>query len=280
MDFHNKPNMYVHDVSLNVTNLEESLLFYTKVIGLSILNKSNNKVELTSNGKDVLLTLIEPVGVKKKDPRSIGMYHFALLLPNRQELADVIYHIMSLGVSVGAGDHLVSEAFYLKDLDGNDIEIYVDRDPSLWTWHKGQVLMATDPIDVDKLFEEKTETPFDKLSDKVIMGHLHLYVSNLEESLKFYTEGLGLDVVSSLGDSAVFMSTGKYHHHIAINTWQGRLASEPEINSAGMESFTVIVNDNQTRDAIMKRVKDLGFKVNEDNYEVYDYHHNKIYLEI
>src|SRR5690554_82670 len=146
MGFHQKPSTFVSHVRLKVENLERSLAYYQEIIGFDILERTSTTVELTADGKTSILSLEQPKGVKPKKPRTTGMYHFALLLPTKKDLADFVMHLAKNDVQVAAGDHLVSEALYIKDPDGNDIEIYVDRDPNVWKWSNGEVAMTTDPV--------------------------------------------------------------------------------------------------------------------------------------
>lgn len=131
--FHQKPNVYVEEVNINVKNLEYSLTFYQNIIGLQILEKTDRRAVLTTDGKAPILTLEQPEDVIPKVERTSGLYHFAILLPTRADLSVFLRHLLETGYPLGAADHYVSEALYLNDPDGNGIEVYRDRPSSEWT---------------------------------------------------------------------------------------------------------------------------------------------------
>src|SRR5690606_32117015 len=241
--FHREPSTYVGQVNLKVQNLERSLKFYQEVIGFKVLNQTEQSANLTADGKTVLVSIEQPADVVPMQGRTTGLYHYALLLPTRSDLAEIVHHFAHLGLRIGSADHLVSEALYLSDPDGNGIEIYRDRDPSEWTWNQDAVNMATDPLDFRDLLSGvnlEQEPTWKGLPEGTIMGHIHLHVSELPKTEEFYTKGLGFEVVNRFGPQALFISTGKYHHHIGLNTWNGVGAPKPAHNSVGLQSFTLI----------------------------------------
>ena len=132
MKFHSKPNTFVGHVKIKVENLDRSLKYYQEVIGFQILEQTKTTAKLTTDGKTSVLSIEQPENVVPKQGRTTGLYHFALLLPQRSDLANIVNHFKENGIRIGSSDHLVSEALYLSDPDGNGIEIYVDRDPSEW----------------------------------------------------------------------------------------------------------------------------------------------------
>lgn len=266
MGFHSKPTTYVSHVRLNVENLERSLTYYQEIIGFDILEQTDTTAELTADGKTSLLSLVQPEGVKPKQPRTTGIYHFALLLPEKKDLAQFVMHLSEKNIQVGAGDHLVSEALYIKDPDGNDIEIYIDRDPSVWDWKDGEVAMTTDPVNFEELMKHQVEgESWQGLPEGTLMGHIHLYVDELEKTEQFYVEGLAFDVVNRFGGQALFLSDADYHHHIAVNTWQGVGASRPAENSAGMESYRIVYNDEKAVQTTVTNLEKIGAKVTEED---------------
>ncbi|MFS8630532.1 MAG: VOC family protein, partial [Bacillales bacterium] len=237
MNFHKKPTTFVSHVHLKVTDLERSLKFYQEIIGFKVLKKTDRTAALTADGKTALLTIEQPEGAMPKQGRTTGLYHFALLLPSRKDLGKMLKHLIETGYPLqGASDHLVSEAVYLGDPDGNGIEIYADRPASAWTWHGDEVAMTTIAMDWAGVVAEAGDEPWTGLPAGTIMGHIHLHVSDLRSSEKFYTEGLGLEVVNRYGGMALFISAGKYHHHIGLNTWNGVGAPKPHPNSAGLKN--------------------------------------------
>ncbi|MCP3765009.1 VOC family protein [Domibacillus sp. A3M-37] len=265
MNFHQEPNTFVGQVNLKVQNLDRAVSFYREVIGFKVLEQTNNKVDLTADGKTALLSIEQPDSVVPKQPQTTGLYHFALLLPKRSDLAKIVQHFTEIGLRVGSSDHLVSEALYLSDPDGNGIEIYVDRDPSQWSWQNNEVAMAVDPLDFVDLLSIGKQQSWKGLPAGTVMGHIHLHVSELRKTEEFYTKGLGFEVVNRYGNQALFISTGKYHHHIGLNTWNGVGAPTPPVNGVGLESFTLILPNEASRSAIVANLKSIGADIIEEN---------------
>lgn len=265
MIFHQEPNTFVGQVNLKVQNLDRAVSFYREVIGFKVLEQTNNKVDLTADGKTALLSIEQPDSVVPKQPQTTGLYHFALLLPKRSDLAKIVQHFTEIGLRVGSSDHLVSEALYLSDPDGNGIEIYVDRDPSQWSWQNNEVAMAVDPLDFVDLLSIGKQQSWKGLPAGTVMGHIHLHVSELRKTEEFYTKGLGFEVVNRYGNQALFISTGKYHHHIGLNTWNGVGAPTPPVNGVGLESFTLILPNEASRSAIVANLKSIGADIIEEN---------------
>ncbi|WP_257984309.1 VOC family protein [Neobacillus cucumis] len=265
--FHQEPNIYVGEVNIKVKNLDYSVTFYQNIIGLQVLEKSERKAKLTADGKKTLLTLEEPVDVIPKQDRMSGLYHFAILLPSRADLGVFLRHIVETGYPLGAGDHYVSEALYLNDPDGNGIEVYRDRPSSEWKWNNGLVEMATEQVDAEGILAV-SNAEWKGLPSGTIMGHIHLHVGNLEKAKDFYTKGLGFDVVSYY-PQAVFLSTGGYHHHVAINTWQGAGAPTPPKNSVGLNWYSLVFPNENAREKVMNQLKQFGAPLKEEgNYFV------------
>lgn len=280
MNFHRDPITFVGHVHLRVQDLERALTFYQEVIGFKVLEKNDRLAQLTADGKTALLTLEQPDDVSAKQRRTTGLYHFALLLPHRSDLANIVYHLAAHGVQIGASDHLVSEALYLSDPDGNGIEIYTDRDPSEWRWHNNQVTMTTDPLNIQDLLTEGEQNAWKGLPAQTVMGHIHLHVSELDRTEEFYTKGLGFEVVTRYGTQALFISDGKYHHHIGLNTWNGVGAPQPSHNSVGMKYYTLEFASEEKRNQVMTQLKAIGAPVEETNgsFVTTDPSGNRIYL--
>ena len=185
-----------------------------------------------------------------------GLYHFAILLPSRADLSVFLRHFLQTGYPLGAADHYVSEALYITDPDGNGIEVYRDRPSKEWTWKNGLVDMATEELDGNAILAE-SDAEWTGLPAGTIMGHIHLHVGDLQKAEEFYTKGLGFKVVSHY-PQAVFLSTGGYHHHIAINTWQGVGAPTPPENSVGLNWYTLVFPDEGARETAVKQLGQLG----------------------
>jgi Glyoxalase/Bleomycin resistance protein/Dioxygenase superfamily. len=262
-NFHKSPNLYIGEVAIQVTDLDRSLLFYQNIIGLKILKRSDQSAQLTTDGKTPLLTLFRPENALPRRRMTTGLYHFALLVPSRSDLGSFLRHLLESGYPLlGASDHLVSEAIYLNDPDGNGIEVYRDRPSREWSWKENLVEMATLELDAQGVLSA-AKNPWMGMPDGTIMGHIHLHVANLKEAEIFYTNGLGFEIVSYY-PQAVFLSTGKYHHHLAINTWAGKGAPHPKENEAGLKWFTIHYPDEESREKAKVRLARMGAPVTGD----------------
>jgi len=283
MNFHSKPKTFVSHVNIKVENLERSLQYYQEILGFDILEKTGSTATLTTDGKTSILSLEQPENVIPKQGRTTGLYHFALLLPEKKDLADIVVHLSEKGVRFGSSDHLVSEALYLHDPDGNEIEIYIDREPSEWSWTGEEVAMTVDPLDFDRLLLNRVQgKTWEGMPKNTLMGHIHLHVAELEKTEAFYVKGLGFDIVNRYGGQALFLSTGKYHHHIGVNTWNGVGAPKPQENSVGMESFTLQLPDEAAIKETVENLEETGATVTVESgkYITYDPSGNRIELAI
>ncbi|MEH7442042.1 VOC family protein [Bacillus sp. JJ1122] len=266
MNFHKPPVTFVGQVNLKVQDLQRALTFYKEVIGFKVYEQTEKSAKLTADGKTVLLSIEQPEDVIPKHGRTAGLYHFALLLPDRADLGRVLKHLLQVGYPLqGASDHLVSEALYLADPDGNGIEIYTDRPASEWDWKDQSVVMATEALDAESVLAEGMPGSWDGLPEGTVMGHIHLHVSELVKTEEFYTEGLGFEVVSRYGPQALFISSGKYHHHIGLNTWNGVGAPVPPANSVGLESFTLMLPNEESVKETVAQLEKIGAAVTEVN---------------
>lgn len=246
-------------VHLTVSDLERSIEYYGRVVGLDVVGRDGGSVSLGS-GDSELVRLVEERGAEPV-PGSTGLYHFALLLPSRVELARWLAHAARDQVAlVGLSDHFVSEALYLSDPDGHGIEIYWDRPRAVW---EGQVAerMTTVPLDVDGLLGEledpRSET-FGGLPSGTVMGHVHLKVARVAETIEFYRHVLGFALMAQLGPYAAFLSAGGYHHHIGANTWESAGGAPPPPGSAALRHATIVLPDEDERTRVLERVADAG----------------------
>ncbi|MED4018173.1 VOC family protein [Sutcliffiella cohnii] len=272
MNFHRKPTTFVSHVNIKVQNLVRSLQFYQEIIGFQILEQTSTTAKLTTDGRTNILSLEQPEHVIPKQGRTTGLYHFALLLPEKKDLADIVVHLSEKGVRFGSSDHLVSEALYLHDPDGNEIEIYIDREPSEWNWNGEEVAMAVDPLDFERLLENRVlGQSWQGLPERTLMGHIHLHVAELKKTEEFYVKGLGFDVVNRFGSQALFLSTGKYHHQIGVNTWNGVGAPKPPENSVGMESYTIVLPHEEARKETVANLQSIGVTVLEEQGRLFTY---------
>lgn len=259
--FHKKPNKYVSHVQLKVSNLQNSLEYYTTIIGFDVLEQTNTTAVLTFDGSTSALSLEEIPNALPLKGGQTGLYHFALLLPTRKDLGNFIQHIMQQNARVGAGDHHVSEAFYLNDPDGNGIEVYADRPEQNWIWNNDSTIyMTTEQVDVRSVLAEADGT-WSGLPTGTVMGHIHLSVANLNESENFYTKALGYEVVTRYGNQASFISTGKYHHHIGMNTWNSLGGTATPEKGVGLKSFTIVLNNEMEAHKIKENLSKIGATV-------------------
>ncbi|MGD6834892.1 VOC family protein [Sutcliffiella halmapala] len=264
-EFHEAPNTYVGEVVIKVEDIKRSLAFYQEIIGFKVLEKSEKKATFTADGVTALLTIEQPEGVRPKERRTTGLYHFAILLPERRDLGSFIQHMIQKNHSIqGASDHLVSEALYLADPDGNGIEVYSDRPSAAWDWKGMEVAMTSEALDIQSILAESEGVRWNGLPSGTLMGHIHLHVSDLAMSEKFYTKGLGFDIVNRYGGQALFLSTGQYHHHIGLNTWNGAGAPMPGKNSVGLQHFTLMLPSETVLEKIVEQLNNLGAEVSKD----------------
>lgn len=282
MNFHEKPVAYVGEVGIKVTDLKKMTKFYKEIIGFDVISENQHHVQLGAGGK-ILVKLEAMEGVTPKQGRYAGLYHFAILLPTREDLGKVLVHLHQQGIQLGSSDHLVSEALYLSDPEGNGIEIYRDRDPKQWNWRNDEVSMAVDPIDAQGLVEaaQRSSEPWKGMPAKTKMGHIHLHVSNLAEAKSFYVNGLGFEVVASMGGQALFLADQKYHHHIGMNVWNGTgIPALPE-KEAGLHYYTLILEESKRKE-LAKNLRVMGTEVVErdDYWEVKDPSGNAIRLMV
>ena len=228
-------------VHLSVADLARSLDYYRTQIGLGVLAQEDGVAHLGA-GERELLVLHEEPGARPADGYS-GLYHFALLVPERRDLARWLAHAARDRIALtGLSDHAVSEAIYLRDPDGHGIEIYADRPREEW---EGSVMerMTTLPLDTEALFSELDDPatePFDGVADGTVMGHVHLRVSGVEPTVDFYGE-LGFDVMARYGRQAAFLAVGGYHHHIGANTWESAGTGEAPPGHARLLHATMLV---------------------------------------
>ncbi|WP_202080873.1 VOC family protein [Caldalkalibacillus salinus] len=280
--FHQAPHTFVSDVTVNVEDIERSLSFYQGLIGFKVLQQADREVRLSADGQTPLLTLKQPTDVEPKKPRTTGLYHMAMLLPQRSDLAQVLHHLIDHRYPIeGGSDHLVSEALYLSDPDGNGIELYVDRSPDTWEWDGNRVKMTVDPLNEEQLLAETQGELWSGLPAGTRMGHIHLHVSQLDEAESFYVHGLGFQIVSEF-KHALFLSTGGYHHHIAVNTWAGVGAPKPAENSVGLHSFTIRYKSEESRDQVLTQLDEIEAPIKQtaEGYLTEDPAGNRIVLKV
>ena len=255
----------VGPVHLTVAELDRSLAYYGQAVGLEPIERGPGFARLGVAGHELLVLAEEP-GARPAHGFT-GLYHFALLVPGRRQLAGWLAHAARDRVPlVGLSDHFVSEALYLSDPDGHGIEIYWDRPREHW---QGRVAarMTTLPLDVDDLLQELDDPagePFDGLPDGTVMGHVHLKVADVPQAVAGYGDGLGFGLMAQLGRQAAFMAAGGYHHHIGLNSWESAGAGAPPPGAAALRRATIVLPDTAERDRVLARWSALGHPVRDE----------------
>jgi catechol 2,3-dioxygenase len=207
-------------VRLQVADLARSLAWYERVLGLELLERTAEGARLGIPGEAALVELREHAGAAPVPRRGrLGLYHYAILLPDRPALGQFLAHLSEIGERAGMSDHLVSEALYLNDPDGLGIEVYADRPRTAWRYEDGQLVMATNPLDAEAVIDAAGGASWKGMPAGTVIGHVHLFVGDLERAAAFYHSGLGFDQTVWSYPGALFLSAGGYHHHLGTNTW-------------------------------------------------------------
>ncbi len=245
-------------VHLTVADLARSMSFYEQEVGLQTLERGAGQVSLGTPERE-LLVLVEQPGATSSAGYT-GLFHFALLLPERVDLATWLAHAAADRVPLtGLSDHFVSEALYLNDPDGHGIEIYWDRPREVWEGEVGE-RMTTLPLDVDDLIGELggQAAEFERLPDGTAMGHVHLKVASIPETVAFYSDTLGFALMAQLGPYAAFLAAGGYHHHLGANTWESAGAQPPPDGTAALRHATVVLPDAAEIERVLARLELAG----------------------
>jgi catechol 2,3-dioxygenase len=246
--------MHIGAVGLKARDLNRLTAFYRDVLGLAVLNGDSQHAVLGAGQVDLLHLELAP-GAAADDAHTAGLYHTAFLMPTRADLACWLRHTGAMQVPLtGASDHSVSEAIYLDDPEGNGIEVYCDRPAETWQWSHGSVAMMTKRLDLDALVREANNKARYGLAPAGLrIGHVHLRVGNLPQAEAFYHDVIGLDVTRRR-DGALFMSSGRYHHHIASNVWHSQGAGMRDAGRAGLAWLSMDVIAAATIDALKARL--------------------------
>jgi catechol 2,3-dioxygenase len=248
----------IGSVQLTVVDLASVATFYERVIGLRTLAHDADAVQLGAPGGPPLVELIGRADAAPRARRASGLFHLALLLPSRLELAHALRRVVAAGWALsGASDHLVSEALYLSDPEGNGIELYRDRPREDWSRRDGELAMATLPLDLHDLAGELADD--DGAADLGMpagtrMGHVHLQIADLAAAERFYVEVLGFDVMVRSYPGALFVAAGGYHHHLGLNTWASAGGPPATHGARGLNHFAVVLPDQAALDAVAQRL--------------------------
>jgi catechol 2,3-dioxygenase len=267
-------------VELSVSDLDRSLDYWQNAVGLRVLERDNGRASLGTDTEAV--RFVEEPGARPADGHT-GLYHVALLVPGRADLARWLAHAARGHIALeGLSDHAVSEAIYLRDPDRHGIEIYADRPRGLW---EGKVMeqMTTMPLDVESLFgelEDPETEPFEGLPGGTTVGHVHFRIADVADAVAFYRDVLGMGLMAQLGPMAAFLSAGGYHHHVGGNTWESRGASPAPEGSATLRHATIVLPDAGELERVVGRVADAGQEpeAREDGVLVHDPSQNALLL--
>ena len=250
------PDTNIGAVHLAVADLAATAAFYRDVLGFRF-SEHGEAINFSASGAPPHDLVLRPAARGAVRRRTAGLYHFAILLPDRAHLARVLRHLSDAEAAIeGASDHAVSEAVYLHDPEGNGIELYADRPRDRWPARAGQLGMTTKALDLDDLFRSGHGS-WDGMPPGTRIGHIHLRVTNLARAEAFYADTLGFDVMVRAYPGALFVAAGGYHHHIGLNTWAGPL-EEADPTAPGLRYFTVVLPDRDTREALVSRAQAAG----------------------
>jgi len=255
-------------VRLQVADLDRSIAFYEKVLGLRTINRTADAARLGPHGEDREIVHLHQLSSARPVPRRglLGLYHFAILLPNRAALGRFLAHLAEIGHYAGMSDHFVSEAIYLTDPDGLGIEVYADRPRDAWKYDERQIYMTTNHLNVDDLIAAARGEKWDGMPAGTVLGHVHLYVGDIDKAEAFYHDALGFDKVVWSYPGALFMSAGGYHHHLGTNTW-ARGAPPATDADARLLEWEIVVPTREDAKRAAEHVRAKGYPVKEENGE-------------
>jgi catechol 2,3-dioxygenase len=253
-------------VRLQVSNLQRSVDYYTGVVGLRVQSSTGGTATLGAGGdRTALVELHERPGVKAVPPRGLlGLYHFAILLPDRPALGRFVHHIRTLGVPAGSADHAVSESIYLTDPDGLGIEVYADRPREMWQVNGSEVHVTVEPLDLRGLVRDAAGVPWTETPPGTTIGHVHLYVGALDEAAAFYHSALGFDETAWSFPGALFLAAGGYHHHLGTNTWAAGAPAATD-DDARLLEWELILPDTDAVELAGQNIASGGYQVRVEN---------------
>jgi len=292
-EFSIHPATRIGHVSLTVANLENQVAFYTQILGFKLHWREGNRAGLGAGGADLLRLTEEP---NLKRYRGVtGLYHFAVLFPNRRELARAMARLFAANYENYPTDHIMTKTTYLDDPEGNGIELYAESpEDGSWSLANGEYITrradgslssGREPLDVDALFKNLNED--DRLDQSIPpetrVGHVHLHVRDVDEAVHFYHDIIGFDIMGVAKAFRMgFVSAGGYHHHIGLNTWQGEGAPPPPADAAGLRYFSVELPNQDALDQVVERIEAAGVPSNqtEDGLLVHDPSQNGVMLTL
>jgi catechol 2,3-dioxygenase len=255
------PDTSIGKVRLRVADLDDLTTFYERVIGLEAVEREDELTRLGAAGGEPLIELVGAPDAPAPPSFSTGLFHLAILVPDRAELARSLQRVAGTGWRLtGASDHLVSEALYLQDPEGNGIEIYRDRPREEWRRNGDELAMATLPLDLESVLGELDpgERQANGMPGGTTMGHVHLQVADIPAAERFYNRALGLDVMVRSYPGALFLAAGGYHHHLGLNTWQSQGAPPPPEGALGLDRYELVLPNAAERDSAADRLAEAG----------------------
>lgn len=257
-------------VTLRVADLDAMTAYYRDAVTLSVLSSAGGEVVL-GRGSEQVLRLVHAPELQYAPSRSAGLFHTAILFDSEADLATSVHSVASRhpGTYTGSADHLVSQAFYFTDPEGNGVELYTDRDRSAWSWTHGQIEMATLMLDPNRFLREHLDPAavVAAASRPATVGHVHLCVGDVDAARRFYVDQLGFETTAELGNTALFVSAGGYHHHMAMNTWQSRGAGRRRL-TLGLGLVRIEVPALDDLGALTDRLGFFGVDTHDDGRTV------------
>lgn len=264
------PDTRMGAVTLRVADLDAMTAYYRDAVTLSVLTATGEEVVL-GRGAEPVLILVRSPELQHAPARSAGLFHTAILFDSEADLATAVYSVATRhpGTFTGSADHLVSQAFYFTDPEGNGVELYTDRDRSTWSWTHGQVEMDTLMLDPNRFLRDHFDPSAvaAAASRPATVGHVHLCVGDVESARRFYVDQLGFETTAAMGGSALFVSAGGYHHHMAMNTWQSRGAGRRRL-TLGLGLVRIEVPTSDEVAALTDRLAFHGVDTRDDGRTV------------
>ena len=257
------PDSKIGTVYLRVSRLENALSFYTQLLGFKLLSQEGLTALLSASGSPpAQIVLVSNPLAAPKEPHKTGLYHLAIRLPDRQALGQLLQRLIEQRWAIfGGSDHLVSEALYLADQDRNGIELYVDKPRETWPYINDSLVMSSEPLNYRALIEAAGDAAWRGIHPTTDNGHIHLQVSDLAQSERFYHELVGLDVTLRNYPGALFLSAGGYHHHLGMNIWNSRGGRPSSPDRAGLIAFELHIPDREARQQLLNRLERAGLSL-------------------
>ncbi|MBD9386237.1 VOC family protein [Agrobacterium sp. AGB01] len=257
--------MHIREAAIRVKNLDNMLAYYRQVMGFTEIARNGNTV-IVGAGGTALLHLIHMPEAEFESQSAAGLFHIAYLMPTRKDLARWLVHVARMQAPVtGFADHNVSEAVYLNDPEGNGIEVYSDRQKDSWQWDGDVVTMGTKELDIDDIvaLTDTTKDDYTIAPDNLRIGHMHLRVGDIAKGRAFYENAVGLASTRGNREDAAFLSSGRYHHHVAINTWNSRGAELRDDKQTGLAWFSLTITDAADIKQQQARLEAAGYKISQ-----------------